>query len=196
MNNSKAIKNSVKLYRFFVFDLQDNVDLSFVDLGDVKSEIQDIKNNYLDKVDLTILDRENEPDSDIAQALEILATCLKATNSDFNDLEYYEFFDLLEEILTHYQDRTDDFYLDSLPCGECRLIHQSEIDDIWTDSLIGQIKDCYDLSALDDLPGFIVVDIDWGLTAENAKVDGKGHHFASYDGYHHEASIYDIFRTN
>ena len=196
MNNSKDIKNAVKLYRFFVFELQGNSDLSLVNFEDIKSSIQDIKDNYLDNVDLSILNKEDNLDSDIVQALEILETCLSATDSDFNDLEYFEFFDLLQEILTNYKEKTPDFYIDSLPCGECRLIHKSEIDDIWTESLIEMVKDCYDLSVLDDLPSFVAVSIDWESTAENAKVDGKGHHFSGYDGEHHEASTYDIFRTN
>lgn len=196
MKNFKDIKNAIRLYRFFVFELQGNTDLSLVDFEDVKSALQDIKDNYLDGIDLSILDKENNQDSDICQALEILETCLSATDSDFNDLEYYEFFDLLDDILTNYKDSTPDFYINSLPCGECRLIHKSEIDEIWTESLIQQVKDCYDLSMLDDLPSFIEVSIDWEATAENAKVDGKGHHFSSYDGQHHESSTYDIFRTN
>lgn len=74
---------------------------------------------------------------------------------------------------------------------EFRVIHTQVIEDIWTESLIEQIKDCYDLS---DLPSF--VEIDWEATADNCKVDGMGHHFSGYDGNEAESGNWHIFRNN
>ena len=67
---------------------------------------------------------------------------------------------------------------------DVRFIKASAIDEIWTDSLIEEIKDCYDLSYI---PGFIV--IDWEQTVENCKVEGMGHHFNQYDGGEEELTV-------
>ena len=86
----------------------------------------------------------------------------------------------------------DDFTFET-DYAEFRIIHEDEIEEIWTNSLIDQIKECYDgLGA--DLPSFVA--IDWDKTAENCKVDGMGHHFAWYDGQEHYSRPYYIFRTN
>jgi len=77
-------------------------------------------------------------------------------------------------------------------CGfEVRIIPEDIIEELWTDSLIEQIKECYDLS---NVPSF--VEIDWEKTADNCKVDGMGHHFSGYDGSEHETKNYYYFRTN
>ncbi len=127
-------------------------------------------------------------DNNIAVARDILETCLNAVGDNPNDYTFTELKELLAEILENTE---SDYYNDSLKGGEVRLIHERAIDEIWTDSLIELIKDCYDLS---NVPTF--VSIDWGQTAENCKVDGMGHHFASYDGEEYESGVWHIFRTN
>lgn len=127
--------------------------------------------------------------TDIKTARKILETCLNAVDSTCADYELYELKELIETI----KDKTsseDDFWLE-LAGGEVRLIDEDEIDEIWADSLIDQIKECYDLS---NLPSFVA--IDWEQTAENCKIDGKGHHFSSYDGFEHYSEGWYIFRTN
>lgn len=126
--------------------------------------------------------------SDLKEALNIIETSLSATDTDLNDFDGWEFKELLEKVLDEKD--TDDFYLE-LPCGEVRIIDKEEIDQIWHDSLIEQIKECYDLS---NLPGF--VEIDWDATADNCKGDGLGHHFSTYDGGEHSTETHYIFRTN
>lgn len=123
---------------------------------------------------------------DVDQALEIIQTMLSATDSTLSDFESWEFSNLLEKVLSRETDQHVD-----LPCGECRVIDGGYIDDIWHESLIEQIKECYDLSGI---PEFIC--IDWDKTAEACKVDGLGHHFAGYDGEEHRAANSYIFRTN
>jgi len=127
--------------------------------------------------------------NDITKAREILETCLNAVDSTPEDYEFFELKGLMENIIDKCASEND-FWLE-LAGGECRLIDENEIDEIWTESLIDQIEDCYDLS---DLPNFVV--IDWEQTAENCKVDGKGHHFASYDHEEHNSNGWYIFRTN
>ena len=104
------------------------------------------------------------------------------------ELTYSEAKDALDDIATK---ECDDFWFE-LDGYEFRIIAASQIDQIWTDSLIEQIQDCYD--GLNDLPEF--VEIDWEATAENCKVDGMGHHFSSYDGSEHESSNFHYFLTN
>lgn len=78
---------------------------------------------------------------------------------------------------------------------EHRIIHSSYIDEIWTESLIKQIKECYDFSeTIDNLPDFVEFSIDWKATAENCKVDGMGHHFNHYDGSEGSCGLYYVFR--
>lgn len=174
-----------KLLNFFYCDLQKNVDFSDLTLEEVKEFLSDLKTMGYgwDLVDQLI---NGVVDSDYYRASEILKTCLNATDSDFNDLDIFEYMDYLEEI----NNFSGDNYID-LPCGECRVIHETDIDDIWHDELIQTFKECYDLS---NIPDFIC--IDWDATADNCKVDGKGHHFASYDHEEHYCNGYFIFRTN
>lgn len=166
-----------------------NVEIQTEDKAEKITELQE----YLESQDLDLNffnyanDSISYKDNNNFVNLEILVTCCEATGSDFDDFELYEIIDLINEI---EDKKTDDFYIDSLPCGEVRLIDADEIDQIWTDSLIEQIKDCYNL----DVPDFVC--IDWEQTAENCKVDGKGHHFGTYDGEEYFSNGYYIFRTN
>lgn len=84
-------------------------------------------------------------------------------------------------------ERSEDFWVDDV-----RFISEDVVDEVWTESLIEMIKDCYYLS---DVPSF--VEIDWEQTAENCKVDGMGHHFNSYDGSEDElvidGTLYHVF---
>lgn len=76
---------------------------------------------------------------------------------------------------------------------EFRIIPCNKIEDIYHDSIVDMIKDCYDLSE-NKIPSFI--EIDWDKTVENCLVDGYGHHFSSYDGGEYETKNFYIFRTN
>lgn len=84
------------------------------------------------------------------------------------------------------EERTSsDFEVDNV-----RFISSDYIDEIWTDSLIEMIKDCYDFAdTIEELPSFVAFSIDWEETANNCKVDGLGHHFNSYDGGEEEITI-------
>ena len=169
-----------------------NEDNKQYDLEGTKEKLQEIIDhlsgetvNFFDITDNII-----NVDSDNYRALQVLETCCTATDSDFNDFEIYELLDIIEEIKEGMQSE-DDFNIDTLPCGEVRIIDSEAIDQIWTESLIEQVKECYDLS---DVPDF--VSIDWEQTAQNCKVDGMGHHFAGYDGEEHSCNNFYIFRTN
>ncbi|BAV81023.1 hypothetical protein [Vibrio phage RYC] len=127
---------------------------------------------------------------DFKKLLEIASTIIAACATDLDDFSDFEFQSFLEKLWENL-DIEDDFNVET-PCGEFRIIDEDAIDQIWTDSLIDLIKDCHE--GLHDLPDF--VEIDWEKTAENCKVDGKGHHFSSYDGEEHSAQGFYIFRTN
>ena len=133
--------------------------------------------------------------NDLNKARLILETCLSATDSTTADLGLWEAKDLINEIKDKMNTEAD-FYLDSLPCGEVRIIDENAIDEIWHDGLIEQIKECYEVDeVLENLPSFVVCEVDWDQTAENCKVDGMGHHFASYDHEEHSTQGFYIFRT-
>lgn len=196
------LKNAVELFRFFYLEQAGNVDCTDLTLSEVKEHIASLMSDeYKEFSEITSDDdgsliniyqafKDGMTDADLLVSVDILDTCLDATNSSYSDLEAYEFFDLVLEI-QEKRSTEEDFWIDSLPCGEVRCINENEIDEIWTDSLIEQIKKCYDLS---DLPDFI--SIDWSVTAENCKADGMGHHFASYDHEDHYSNGLHIFRTN
>jgi hypothetical protein len=123
----------------------------------------------------------------IKNARNILETSIDAVDGSPADYTFDELKSLMVEILDNAE---NDYWLE-LEGGEVRLIHDDEIDQIWTDSLIEQVKECYNL---DDIPSFI--SIDWEQTAENCKVDGMGHHFAGYDHEEHKSGDWNIFRNN
>ena len=79
--------------------------------------------------------------------------------------------------------------------GNYRFIHEDEIDDAFYASCKDTIESCYDLEAINSLPSFIVVDIDWDATIENCKADGYGHQFADYDGATRQYGDYYFFVT-
>jgi hypothetical protein len=164
------LKEAVQIFRKLSNEL--NADFSAYPLEEIKEGIKRLQD-------------ESNPD-DLMHSAGILAVCMNATDDDMHDHTIEELIDLLEEV---DQIGIDD-YLD-LSAGEVRLIHEDEIDEIWTESLIDLIKECYDLG---DVPSF--VSIDWEQTAQNCKVDGKGHHFSGYDGSEHYSAPFYIFRTN
>jgi hypothetical protein len=123
----------------------------------------------------------------IKNARNILETSIDAVDGSPTDYTFDELKSLMVEILDNAE---NDYWLE-LEGGEVRLIHDDSIDQIWTDALIGQVKECYNL---DDIPSFI--SIDWEQTAENCKVDGMGHCFAGYDHEEHKSGDWNIFRTN
>ena len=74
-----------------------------------------------------------------------------------------------------------------------RFIHETEIEDIFAESIQELFDDCYNL---DDIPSILLCHIDWDGVVRDCMVDGYGHHFAGYDGMEHEVEDYHIFRTN
>jgi hypothetical protein len=130
--------------------------------------------------------------NNITKARNILSSCLDSVGGDSSDLCLFEAKDLIQEIIDNVVSCAEvDFNLEISNLGDVRIISEDHIDQVWTDSLIEQIKDCYDLSKV---PSF--VEIDWEATAENCKVDGMGHHFNHYDGGEENAEGVYIFRTN
>lgn len=125
-------------------------------------------------------------------ARNILKTSIEAVNGDLSSLELFEVKELMQELLDNVVGEDCVDYWFELEGGEVRIISEDHIDELWTDSLIEQVKECYDLS---NVPSF--VEIDWNQTAENCKVDGMAHHFSTYDGDTEldVENVY-IFRTN
>jgi hypothetical protein len=124
----------------------------------------------------------------IKTARNILETSINAVDASPSDYTLTELKELMAEIL----DNTEvDYCLELDGFGEVRLIHSDDMAEIWTESLLEQIKDCYEL---DKIPAF--VSIDWEQTVENCKIDGMGHHFSSYDGNEYSSGDWYIFRTN
>lgn len=131
-------------------------------------------------------------------ARNILETANNACDCTNDDYTFTELKELMQEIIDNLEGNTtnswhdsNDFTIEGLACGEVRVINSDSIGEIWHDSLIEQIKECYDLS---NVPDFIAMD--WDQTAENCKVDGLGHHFAGYDHEEHSTETHYIFRTN
>ena len=124
----------------------------------------------------------------------ILETSNSACDCSNEDYTFSELKQLMQEILDNIEN--DDFYIENLACGEVRVISKGAIGELWHDGLIEQIKDCYDLNIIDELPSFIACEIDWDQTAENCKVDGMGHYFAGYDHEEHSTGTHYIFRIN
>jgi hypothetical protein len=99
--------------------------------------------------------------------------------------------DLLEKI-----DSEVDFDIE-LDGKEYRFIRDVNIWDIYFESQMDLIKDCY--FPRDGLPWW--VEIDWDKTIQNVlDADGYGNHFSTYDGSEemvlHENENYYIFRIN
>ena len=124
------------------------------------------------------------------ETLQVLAVALDACDGSIEDYTFDELMQVCIDLNAELEDDGEDHFLD-LPSGEVRIMSKHTIDAIWTESLIEQIKDCYELG---NIPSFI--EIDWEATAENCKLDGLGHHFSSYDGNEYETENYYIFRTN
>ena len=57
-------------------------------------------------------------------------------------------------------------------------LRQDEIDDIWTDSLIDLVADCY----IRELPEHLKQYFDYDKFVEDCKEDGRAHNFNGYDG--------------
>jgi len=107
------------------------------------------------------------------------------------DIVKDHFFDaitLLEEIETVL---SDDFTIE-IEGAEFRVINESEIEDAWTNSLIDMLEDCHGHEIPDHLKPYI----DYDKWAQDAKIDGMGHHFSSYDGNEVSTQNFYIFRVN
>lgn len=133
----------------------------------------------------------NSTNNNISKARNILAACLDSVGGDSSNLTLSEAKEVLQEIIDNVVTCGEADYNLDIDGGEVRLISEDHIDQVWTDSLIEQIKECYDLS---NVPSF--VSIDWDETAENCKIDGLGHHFNHYDGGEENAEGVYVFRTN
>lgn len=181
MNTS--IRNARKIVQWFLETTEQKP--NYFTLEELKNMFTSVKIDYPEFINM--LNESGETDE--KKAFELVKTCLNACNDSLDDLILTELFDLINETCNSLGD--DDFYIDNLPGGECRLIHKNSIGQIWEESLIEQIKDCHDLSGV---PSF--VKIDWEATAKNCMTDGMGHHFSSYDEKEHNAGDYYIFRTN
>ena len=128
---------------------------------------------------------KNNIKSDVRQLLELM---VNAEGCELLYSEIKDYYERLQDALD--SDYASDYGLDFEFEGvEHRIIGKGEIDDIWTNSLIEQVKECYDLS---DVPSFIA--IDWNATAKACKVDGLGHHFNHYNGGELETSDFHVFR--
>ena len=108
-----------------------------------------------------------------------------------NTLDIVQFdSDELQELCDNLGDADFNIELDG---AEYRFIHNSEIENVFADSIQEMVESCYDLSAT---PDFIISNLDWDGIVRDCMVDGYGHHFSSYDGSEHEVTNYYIFRTN
>lgn len=122
----------------------------------------------------------------------------EGTSKEDAQAEVSDIFEALEEIENKIHQGEDDFNLE-FDGAEYRLIGESHevIWPIYMDSIKDIVEDCYsDVLKLDQIPSFIAVSVDWEQTAQNAYVDGYGHHFSSYDGSETTAGGYWIFRAN
>ena len=134
--------------------------------------------------------------NEIKNARKVLELAMEATETNTGDFDLWEIKESLQEIIDNVIGYIKVDYKFELPCGEVRIISGDHLDQLWTDSLIEQTKECY--AGLSDLPAFI--EIDWEATAENCKSSGMGEHFASFDGEEHSVFIgegvaFYLFRT-
>lgn len=143
-----------------------------------------------------------EIDSDDWQVARILAAIIDENHSiddfiypvdseeDTDNRQALQFF--IDEFDLSDSDQTIEF-----DGNEYRIIRDSDIWDIYRDTIQDIVEDCYsDVINLDKVPAFIAVSIDWEQTAKNAYADGYGHTFSSYDHSEIETAEHWIFRTN
>lgn len=126
--------------------------------------------------------------------IEIYAPILAGIIDDYhnmNSLESTDIADAIEEIENKF---SDDFTFE-FDGNEYRIINDASIWEIYVDTIKDIVEDCYDLN-LDKIPSFISVSIDWEQTAHNARADGYGHTFSSYDGSELLVNNHWVFRTN
>jgi len=112
----------------------------------------------------------------------------------------HEIKDVLE--ITHFESDELQELCDNLGCAdfqiilegsEYRFIDESEIEDIYAESIRELFNSCYNLN---DIPDVLLCHIDWDGVIRDCMIDGYGHHFSSYDSYEYNAGQYYIFRTN
>ena len=108
-----TIKKAAKLFNLFYIDLQGNVDYSDLSLEEAKEQIQIVVDNYLDEIDIDLIHYKDKSYRDVDQirCLDILTTCLSATNSDFNDLSVDELAEMCNmssrSLSRHFKEVTD-----------------------------------------------------------------------------------------
>lgn len=102
-------------------------------------------------------------------------------------------------IMEEYESAKDDtdFFIDTDE-GEYRFIHKDAIDAIFRESIEELADECYDIEGMKKKMGNLAVyfSFDYDSFADDAKMDGFGHHFSSYDGSEYEQGKYYMFRTN
>ena len=154
-------------------------------------------------------------DSDMGRAVQILQTICDSQSHTLPEVETSEGWqgqaapeDIQNENIANFSDifealeelegniGTADFALE-FDGNEYRIISESDIWEIYKDTIKEIVEDCYsDVLNLDKIPDFISISVDWEQTAKNAYADGYGHTFSGYDHSEEEAAGYYIFRTN
>ena len=153
-------------------------------------------------------------DSDMGRAVQILQTICDSQSHTIPDIVEFDpdlhqsadeveeenkgnlsdILEALEELENNIGE--EDFTLD-FDGNEYRIISESDIWDIYIETIQELVEDCYsDVLNLDKIPSFIAISVDWVETAKNTYADGYGHTFSKYDGSEEEAAGYYIFRTN
>ena len=189
MNTS--IKNARKVVEWFLNTTNQTPD-SF-DLEELKDMFTSVMCDYPEFINML---GESGEETDEETAFELVKTCLNACGDSLDDLILTELFDLIKE--TSYNVGTDDFYIDDLPGGECRLIHEEDIERIHNDYCLELAKEtlaCH-VDDLNNLPQILKNNISIEGIAEDLKQDPYPVCFATYDHEEHSAGNYYIFRTN
>lgn len=102
-------------------------------------------------------------------------------------------------IMEEYESAKDDtdFFTDTDE-GEYRFIHKDAIDEIFREEIEQLADDCYNLKRMKKQMGNLAkyFNFDYDKFVEDAKMDGFGHHFSSYDGSEYENADWYMFRLN
>lgn len=146
----------------------------------------------IDKLNSIVKVNGEEP-SKYESEVRILA-CILDENHDIESIEESTLFEALQDLQSNDLSDYQGFEFDD---NEYRIIAESDIWEIYKDTIKELVEDCHsDVIKLDEIPSFIAVSIDWEQTAQNAYSDGYGHTFSSYDGSELEIANHFIFRTN
>lgn len=99
------------------------------------------------------------------------------------------------DILSAYNGK--DFIVE-LGRKEYRIIHDDVIDDIFDSQLRELVDECYDIEEIKEKMGNVgrYFTFDYDSFVDDCRIDGYGHHFASYNGEEIEVSNWHIFRVS